>query len=186
MCEIALRMKPNPAAPVSFKYQYGKLLPLQGVMEEDELCCPKLLDAHGERCLIVIKNGCTTDVTIGRATGAKSFVREYFPDGTQLTSIEWAILPYGQKSGAFSAPGDSGAIIVDSNVRIGSPHRRCGQHRGQRHHVHVAFSLALTPYQGPLPQRRPLPANGLGVAISIQKTSATYVEVTPLLAFECY
>ena len=119
MCEIALRMKPNPAAPVSFKYQYGKLLPLQGVMEEDELCCPKLLDAHGERCLIVIKNGRTTDVTIGRATGAKSFVRECFPDGTQLTSIEWAILPYDQKSGAFSAPGDSGAIIVDGNGRIG-------------------------------------------------------------------
>ena len=57
-------------------------------------------------------------MTIGRATGINSFVREYFPDGTQRTSKEWAILPYDHKSGAFSAPGDSGAIIVDGNGRI--------------------------------------------------------------------
>lgn len=50
--------------------------------------------------------------------GINSFVREYFPDGTQRTSKEWAILPYDHKSGAFSAPGDSGAIIVDGNGRI--------------------------------------------------------------------
>ena len=46
-------------------------------------------------------------------------MREYFPDGTHQTSMEWAILPYDQKSRAFSAPGDSGATIVDSKGRIG-------------------------------------------------------------------
>ncbi|KAL4066316.1 hypothetical protein V8B97DRAFT_1980589 [Scleroderma yunnanense] len=116
---LTLRMYPDPAAPTSFKYPYNRLLPLHGVIEEDELRHPQMLDADGERSLIVIKNGCTTGVTIGRATGIKSFVREYLPDGTRETSMEWAILPYDHKSGAFSAPGDSGAIIVDGKGRIG-------------------------------------------------------------------
>jgi hypothetical protein len=111
-------MYPDPV-PTSFKYPSNRLLPLQGIIEEDELYHPQTLDADGERCLIVIKNGCTTGVTIGRATGVKSFVREYFPDGTRKTSMEWAILPYDHKFGGFSAAGDSGAIIVDGKGRIG-------------------------------------------------------------------
>lgn len=113
------RMYSDPAAPTSFKYPRNRLLPLRGVIEEDEMCFPNMHDADGEQCLIVIKNGCTTGVTIGRATGIKSFVREHFPDGTQKTSKEWAILAYDHESGAFSAPGDSGAIIVDGKGRIG-------------------------------------------------------------------
>jgi hypothetical protein len=112
-------MCPDPVSPTSFKYPSNRLLPLQGIIEEDELHRPQMLDADGEQCLIVIKNGCTTGVTIGRATGVKSFVREYFPDGAQETSMEWAILPYDHKSGAFSAPGDSGAVVVDDKGRIG-------------------------------------------------------------------
>ncbi len=48
-----------------------------------------------------------------------SFVREYFDDRSQQTSKEWAILPYSTKSGAFSAPGDSGSVIVDGYGRVG-------------------------------------------------------------------
>ena len=103
----------------SIKYPIGRLLPLQGVIEEDELRLPQMRDDDEEPFLHVTKSGCATGVTIGRATGAKSFVREYFPDGTHQTSMEWAILPYDQKSRAFSAPGDSGAIIVDGKGRIG-------------------------------------------------------------------
>ena len=46
-------------------------------------------------------------------------MREYFDDGTNQTSIEWAILPYDHKSGVFSAVGDSGSIIADTYGRIG-------------------------------------------------------------------
>ncbi|KAK0193406.1 hypothetical protein F5146DRAFT_1110115 [Armillaria mellea] len=110
--------KMSPAAP-TFKYPPDRLFPLQGVIEEDELRRPQMRDAAGEPCLTVAKNGCTTGVTIGCATGIKSFVREYFPDGTHETSVEWAILPHDDKAGAFSAPGDSGAIIFDGRGRIG-------------------------------------------------------------------
>ncbi len=114
-----MQMYPSPSNDTSFKYPLGRLLPLQGVIGEDELRCSQVLDANNEPCLPVIKSGCTTGVTIGQATGSMSFVREYFENCPHQTSKEWAILPYDKKSGAFSAPGDSGAIIFDGRGRIG-------------------------------------------------------------------
>ncbi len=110
-----------------FKYPVDCLFTLQDVVEEDELRRPKMLDENGERCLLVIKNGNGTGVTIGRATGPMSFVREYFEDGTHETSMMLAIYSYGnngnkvtfgEKEGAFSGPGDSGSIIVDCKGRV--------------------------------------------------------------------
>lgn len=58
-----------------------------------------------------------------------SFVREYLPDGAHRTSKEWAILPYNEqdepygraqgRSQDFAEPGDSGAVIVDGQGRVG-------------------------------------------------------------------
>jgi hypothetical protein len=88
-------------------------LKVKGVVKEDEIRKPKQLDANGEECLIVIKNGKTTGATIGRGTGIESFVREYDDYGIRSTSMEIAIYPYSHRDGAFSAPGDSGSIVVD-------------------------------------------------------------------------
>lgn len=108
-------------------------------------------DADGEPCLIVIKNGCTTGTIIGRATGIKSFVRQYFLNGSRETPMKWTIIGYDHRPGAFSA-------IVDGKGRI----------RHHRHHVRDSFLLALGgAYQDPLPQSPPLPALGLDAAISI-------------------
>ncbi|KAH9178534.1 hypothetical protein EDB89DRAFT_1842986 [Lactarius sanguifluus] len=111
-------MRPDPATP-TFEYPLDGLLPVQGVIAEDELRCPQVHDADGEPCFMVIKNGSATGTTIGRANGIKSFVRQHFPDGNHETSMEWAILGHGLWSSGFSAPGDSGAIIVDGKGRIG-------------------------------------------------------------------
>ena len=111
-------MYPDPMARTSFKYPLGHLFQLLDAIKEDELCHPTMLDANGEECLLVVKNGNSTGVTIGRAMGIMSFIREYFEDGTQETSMELAIYPYGNKDGAFSAPGDSGSIIADSKGHI--------------------------------------------------------------------
>ena len=73
---------------------------------------PDMPDHDNKACFLVIKNGNATDVTIGRATGIFSFVREYFLNDTYQESTEWAIYNYDNKSGVFSAPGDSGSIVV--------------------------------------------------------------------------
>jgi len=56
----------------------------------------------------------TTGVTIGRATGIESFVRE----GEDKTSMAVTVYPYSHRDGPFSARGDSGSIIVDGRGRI--------------------------------------------------------------------
>ena len=109
--------RPMDTTP-EFEYPLDCLLTLQDVVEEDELRHPKELDENGERCLLVIKNGNCTGVTIGRATGPMSFVREYFENGTHETSMMLAIYSHGNKEGAFSGPSDSGSIIVDREGRV--------------------------------------------------------------------
>jgi hypothetical protein len=81
------KMYPNPAAETSFKYPSNHLLPLQGVIPENELCFPQMYDANSDKCLIEIKNGHTTGITIGYTTSVKSFVREYFRESTVRTSM---------------------------------------------------------------------------------------------------
>jgi hypothetical protein len=111
-------MYPNLTDPTSSKYPPNRLLPLQGVVKEDELRHPTMLGVDGEPCFLVVKNGTSTGVTMGRAAGMMSFVREYFQNGDRETFMALAIYSYGHKDGAFSAPGDSGSIIADRTGRI--------------------------------------------------------------------
>lgn len=109
-------MYPRDDGKMRFKYPDDRLLPLRNMITEERMCKPDMLDHNNEACLLVIKNGNATDVTIGRATGILSFIRD---DDTSQESMEWAIYNYDNKSGVFSAPGDSGSIIVDGLGCIG-------------------------------------------------------------------
>ncbi|KAG2070519.1 hypothetical protein BDR04DRAFT_1054093 [Suillus decipiens] len=71
-------------------YQY----PRDGFLQDDEIRNPQHLDVHGEKCLLVLKNGSTTGTTVGRANGLESFTRIYKEYGIKHTSIEIAVLPY--------------------------------------------------------------------------------------------
>jgi hypothetical protein len=48
----------------------------------------------------------------------KSFTRNFNEYGIKDTSMEIAVLPYGNANGPFSAPGDSGSIVLDRKGRI--------------------------------------------------------------------
>lgn len=78
---------------------------------------PDMWDAKREPCLLVVKNGKTTNTTIGRANGPLSITRKY--PSSEKTSMEWCILNYDSKSEAFSEKGDSGSIIADIRGNIG-------------------------------------------------------------------
>ncbi|TFK81505.1 hypothetical protein K466DRAFT_502009 [Polyporus arcularius HHB13444] len=96
-----------------------RLYKLHGHLREEDMHRPNLFNGKGEECLMVVKSGSGSGVTVGSATGIFSYVREYFDDGTHRTSREWAILPYSQTSGVFSALGDSGSLIADGRGRFG-------------------------------------------------------------------
>jgi hypothetical protein len=107
-------MFPNPRDADSFVYPWHHLLMLEGIISDDELRHPTTLDKNNMPCLMVIKNGRTTGLTIGRANDIFSYAR--YED---QTSKEWAILPFNSKYGAFSKSGDSGSVIVDRLGHIG-------------------------------------------------------------------
>ena len=113
-----LKMYPNPIAHTSFKHPHGCLLQLLDIIKKDELHHPTMLNTNGKECLLVVKNGKSTSMTISCATGIMPFVCEYFKDSTQETSMELAIYSYGNKDSAFSTLGDSGSIIADGKGHI--------------------------------------------------------------------
>ncbi len=94
------------------------LLQVTGVLKDEEIRHPQQLDANSERCLIVVKNGKATGTTLGRLSGMESFVRMHVDNGSKETSIEVAVYPYSNYDGVFSAPGDSGSVVLDSEGRI--------------------------------------------------------------------
>ncbi|KAI1781865.1 hypothetical protein LXA43DRAFT_977865 [Ganoderma leucocontextum] len=94
-----------------FKYPRGGLMQLRDIVTYDKLGQSTMLDTNGEECLIVVKNGATTSVTLGRATSIESFVRDPI-NAIHSTSREFAVYPYSNMDGAFSAPGDSAGSVV--------------------------------------------------------------------------
>jgi len=117
--ELNRMMHPNIRNRHSFDYPEDRLLRLKGAIPEQEMIRPPALDQHGEPALMVIKNGAATGLTVGRANNVRSAVHYYYKDDIPDYSMEWAILPFDRRSGAFSAPGDSGACVADGRGRIG-------------------------------------------------------------------
>ncbi|KAH7887174.1 hypothetical protein F5I97DRAFT_1936658 [Phlebopus sp. FC_14] len=114
---FVLKIHPHPEGQSDFKYPPGGLLQVKGVVKDGEIHKPQQLDANGEKCLLVVKNGMATGATIGHLASMESFVRKCL-HGAKKTSIEIAVYPYGNKDGAFSAPGDSGSMVVDGKGRL--------------------------------------------------------------------
>jgi len=98
-----------------FKYPQGRQLRINGIVPTNLLAYPDLLGDNDQPCLIVLKDGNSTDLTVGRATGVESFVRD---DDTGQESIELAIYNYNKRSGEFLQKGDSGSLIVDRLGRM--------------------------------------------------------------------
>jgi len=111
-------MFPDPADQADYSYPPDGLLQAYGVVQDAEIRDPQHLDVHGEKCLLVVKNGLTTGTTVGRANGLESFTRTYDEYSIKHTSIEIAVLPYDKKHGKFSDAGDSGSIVLARDGRI--------------------------------------------------------------------
>ncbi|KAJ7194679.1 hypothetical protein GGX14DRAFT_678224 [Mycena pura] len=113
------KLHPRTDAEPGFEYPAERLLELRDILTEGSMLHPNTKNHDGEHCLYVIKRSLTTLTTIGHATGSYSCVREYLPNQTPRDSIEWAILPYGHRSGPFSEKGDSGSIIASGTGEFG-------------------------------------------------------------------
>ncbi|KAI1794932.1 hypothetical protein LXA43DRAFT_994955 [Ganoderma leucocontextum] len=119
---MMLRPRWDTEAPPPFKYPRDRLLRLHSIIPDSELRDPQEKDSNGDRCIVVLKRGRTTGLTVGRINNVPSYTRTYWEDGTADVSMEWPIFGYGYDSkkprDAFSEPGDSGSAVVDSKGRI--------------------------------------------------------------------
>ncbi|PUU74959.1 hypothetical protein B9Z19DRAFT_1132159 [Tuber borchii] len=117
--QFTIMMFPNSKNKRNFSFPPDRLLKVNQIIPDTEMRNLPMYDDNDKKCLIVLKRGYGTGLTIGRSSGIKSFTRSYFPDRPPKVSKEWTILPYDNKSGPFAGPGDSGAAIIDCLGRLG-------------------------------------------------------------------
>ncbi|KAJ3486272.1 hypothetical protein NLI96_g4344 [Meripilus lineatus] len=134
-------MFPNPEDRAGYKYPQDGLLQASGVVQSHEIYNPTNIDANGEKCLLVVKNGLATGTTIDRASGMESLTRIYTERGHKKTSIDFAVLPYGRRTGPFSTAGNSGSIVLTRDGGI------LGMITGGAGNTYGTGVTYLTPYR---------------------------------------
>ncbi|KAF8300124.1 hypothetical protein DL93DRAFT_2091041 [Clavulina sp. PMI_390] len=87
---------------------------IDGVLDHESLVQPDCYDRDGKPCIMVMKNGCTTGLTVGRCTSLESYTR----GDTGVESIDIAVYDDSGLPGPFSARGDSGSLIFDGLGRM--------------------------------------------------------------------
>lgn len=116
-----------------FKSPPNRQLRVNGIVTRERLAKPDSVDSNNEPCLIVLKDGNTSDLTVGRYAGLEA----YLCDELGQESIELAIYNYNKHSGDFSAKGDSGSLVVDGmGNMVGLLHS--GMPKGTSTHVTYA------------------------------------------------
>ncbi|KAF7969808.1 hypothetical protein HWV62_25924 [Athelia sp. TMB] len=106
--ELTALFYPAGTGPTTFKFPEGRKLRVEGCATMEELAHPAEFDSEGQHCLIVGKDGSSTDLTVGRYAGLVSFVE----NEVGVESIELGIYNSGAKyAEVFSAKGDSGALV---------------------------------------------------------------------------
>ncbi|EIW74718.1 hypothetical protein CONPUDRAFT_170052 [Coniophora puteana RWD-64-598 SS2] len=124
---------PQSVGRTAFKFPTNRQLRINGCVTRELLAVPDCFDNSGEPCLIVMKDGNTTDLTVGRYAGLEA----YLCDDFGVESIELAIYNYDRQSGPFSAKGDSGSLIFDGEGHmVGILHS--GMPKGGSNHVTYA------------------------------------------------
>jgi hypothetical protein len=90
------------------------LLRIRGFVTKEQLANPESLDINGEPCLVVIKDGCVSDLKSGRYAGLELFLC----DENGVQSVELTIYNYDKESKPFSLKGDSGSLVVNGKGQM--------------------------------------------------------------------
>jgi hypothetical protein len=113
-------MHPHPANPNSFKYPKNCLFELYSTISDKEMwkLDGRTLNHHNNPCIMVIKRGYASGLTIGRLNSIRSVTRVPSKDWPGQESKEIVVFPRNSKSSAFSQPGDSGSAVIDGKGRL--------------------------------------------------------------------
>jgi hypothetical protein len=129
---------PGGGGPTTFKFPHERKLRIEGCATEEDLAHPAEFDSEGRRCLMVGKDGDTTDLTVGHYAGLVSFTR----NDVGTTSIELGIYNSGVETAeVFASKGDSGSLVwhmKNNKARmVGQLHS--GENKGGSTSRHVTY-----------------------------------------------
>ena len=105
------------------KVDMTSFIDFSGTISDGEMWEPSLKtrDQDNNPCIMVIKSGNTSDLTIGRLNTIRSCCRVYFEGQPGQVSKEVSVLPRNSENSelcASSEPGDSGSAVVDDKGRL--------------------------------------------------------------------
>ena len=99
---------PRSGRATTFKFPEERKPRIEGCATDEDLANPAEFDSEGKRCLIVGKDGNTTDLTVGRYAGLVSFTLNQ----VGIEFVELGIYNSGFRiAEVFSAKGDSGSLV---------------------------------------------------------------------------
>ena len=129
---------PLRVGATTFNYPRGRKLRIEGCATKEDLANPAGFDSEGQRCLIVCKDGNSTNLTVGRYAGLMSFTL----NEAGIESVELGIYNSGVKyAEAFSAKGDSGSLVW--HTKNGKAHivgqLHSGSNKGGSTRNHVTY-----------------------------------------------
>ncbi|CAK9783664.1 hypothetical protein CC85DRAFT_328187 [Cutaneotrichosporon oleaginosum] len=109
--EFMAKMYPRPdERPIHNVTEQG-YIQVRGIVPQAGLSAPREHDAAGKPALHVLKNGRTTQTTLGVLNGLESRTRQ--TAGGQVKTSSELMVVSTQKHGIFSKKGDSGAAVLD-------------------------------------------------------------------------
>jgi len=111
-------MYPHPTNPKSFEYPTDRLMKFHDTIPDDEMLNPKTIDENTDPCIMVIKRGEGSDLTVGRLNNIRSIIRVRVKGQLGKPSKEVCVLPRSANSGAFACRGDSGSAVIDGKGRL--------------------------------------------------------------------
>jgi hypothetical protein len=119
--EFMAKVYLHPINSTSFKFPASHLIMLQDQVPKSALTYhyPPMLDANGNPCLVVFKNGAKTSTTIGKANNVSSDTHNYFAGKYQVLR-EWLVIPTNKYLGVFSGKGDSGSCVANAFSHVSS------------------------------------------------------------------
>ncbi|XP_006462151.1 hypothetical protein AGABI2DRAFT_186201 [Agaricus bisporus var. bisporus H97] len=124
--------------PMTFKYPGSSKLQIVGCATKEDLANPAEFDRNGQCCLIVGKDGNSTDLTVGCYAGLVSFII----NEVGVESVELGIYNTNHKTTeVFSDKGDSGFLVWhskgDKAHMVGQLHS--GSNKGGLSSNHVTY-----------------------------------------------
>ncbi|KAH9922522.1 uncharacterized protein B0H18DRAFT_935321 [Fomitopsis serialis] len=144
--QLNAKFYPQINGRTAFEFPFDRQLRIDGWLTR-ELANPDTSDSNNEACIVVMKDGNTSDLTVGRFAGLEA----YTCDELGVESVELAVYNYGKQSGDFSAQrhrctrvcmrflGDSGSLIFDGKGKmVGILHSGLATRKGESHHVTYA------------------------------------------------